>query len=211
MYTPSAFHEDRLDVLQEAIARYPLATLISTAGGDIQASHVPLIYVQSGDKAVLRGHVARANPHCRVQEATGGALAIFTGPQHYISPKWYPSKLDHGKVVPTWNYIVVHVQGRLTFRTDPEWLWQLLEALTDEQEKKLGTGWRVTDAPKEFIYGQLAAIVGVELTVETIQGKWKLSQNRTAADREGVIAGLESVGSESAREMARVMRGERKS
>jgi transcriptional regulator len=144
-------------------------------------------------------------------EANGKGLAVFTGPQHYISPKWYPSKRDHGKVVPTWNYIAVHVRGRLTFRTDAEWLWEMLEVLTNEQEGKLGTGWRITDAPRDFIDGQLAAIVGVELTVETIEGKWKLSQNRTAIDREGVIAGLESVGSELAREMAQVMRGERTS
>jgi transcriptional regulator len=211
MYTPSAFREDRLDVLREAIARHPLATLISTAGKDIQASHVPLVYVQTGGTAVLRGHVARANPHCRPTEANREGLAVFTGPQHYISPQWYPSKRDHGKVVPTWNYIAVHVRGRLTFRTDAEWLWQMLEVLTNEQEGPLGTGWRITDAPKDFIDEQLAAIVGVELTVETIEGKWKLSQNRTAIDREGVIAGLESVGSELAREMARVMRGERMS
>jgi transcriptional regulator len=211
MYTPSAFREDRLDVLREAIARYPLATLISTAGKDIQTSHVPLVYVQTGGTAVLRGHVARANPHCVQTEANGEGLAVFTGPQHYISPKWYPSKRDHGKVVPTWNYIAVHVRGRLTFRTDAEWLWQMLEVLTNEQEGKLGTGWQITDAPRDFIDEQLAAIVGVELAVETIEGKWKLSQNRTAIDREGVIAGLESVGSELAREMAWVMRGEQTS
>ncbi len=208
---PSTFREDRLDVLQEAIAAYPLATLITTGSEGIEVSHVPLLYVQTGDTAVLRGHIARANPQWKETHADGQALAIFSGPQHYVSPAWYPSKREHGKVVPTWNYIAVHVRGSVTFKTDPEWLRQLVEDLTSSQEGKLGTGWRVTDAPKEFIDGQLAAIVGVELTVQAIEGKWKLSQNRNEADREGVIAGLEAVGSEPARVVAQVMRGERRS
>src|SRR5262245_58360904 len=107
MYTPSTFREDRLEVLREAISNYPLATLISTGSAGIQVSHIPLIYVQTGDTAVLRGHVARANPQWKETQNEGKALAIFTGPQHYVSPAWYPSKREHGKVVPTWNYIAV--------------------------------------------------------------------------------------------------------
>jgi len=211
MYTPSAFREEHQEVLQEFIAKYPLATLLTTGTGGILASHVPLMCGESEGNTVLRGHVARANPHWREAQADASALAIFTGPQHYVSPAWYASKRDHGMVVPTWNYIAVHVRGRLSFKTDPAWLREMLENLTNEQERKLGTGWRVSDAPGEFIDGQLAAIVGVDLTVESIEGKWKLSQNRPEADREGVIAGLEAVGSEPALEVSREMRRQQKS
>ncbi len=206
MYTPSAFREPRVDVLLEAISQYPLATLVTSGAEGIRASHVPLMHVQTGGSGVLRGHIARANPHWRESQAGDDALAIFTGPQHYISPGWYHSKREHGKVVPTWNYITVHVRGKLTFRTEPEWLWDMLEALTNKQEAAAATGWRVTDAPRDYIDGQLASIVGVELAIGTMEGKWKLSQNRSAEDRDGVIAGLEALDSDAARDMARMMR-----
>lgn len=210
MYTPSAFREDRLDLLLETIAKYPLATLVTSGPSGISASHIPLLYVSVSGKGVLRGHFARANPHWK-ERPESEALAIFTGPQHYISPAWYPSRREHGKVVPTWNYISVHVRGKLTFHTGPEWLREMLEALTDAQETAAGTGWRVSDAPREFIDAQMSAIVGVELAMEHVEGKWKLSQNRPAADREAVIAALEAAGGDAARHMARVMRGEQRS
>ena len=206
MYTPGAFREDRAEVLLETIARHPLATLVTAGAAGIQASLIPMVHAHGATGGVLQGHVARANPHWREAQAGSEGLAIFTGPQHYVSPAWYPSKRAHGKVVPTWNYITVHVRGKLTFHQDAEWLWNMVEALTEAQEARLGTGWRVTDAPRDYIDVQLAAIVGVELAIESLEGKWKLSQNRTTEDREGVMAALEALGTESARDMAAAMR-----
>src|SRR5262249_14217906 len=131
MYTPRAFREERLDILREAIASHPLATLITAGEHGIQASHIPLVYVVVEGAEFLRGHVARANPHWREARPGDQALAIFTGSQHYISPAWYQSKREHGRVVPTWNYISVHVRGKLTFPTEADWLWKMLETLTD--------------------------------------------------------------------------------
>lgn len=205
MYNPSAFREERLEILLETVAAYPLAALVTAGPDGIEASHIPLVHVPGPGTGLLRGHLARANPHWKSEPAT--ALAIFTGPQHYISPSWYRSKAEHGKVVPTWNYIAVHVRGKLTFADDPAWLRDMLETLTDAQEARAGTGWRVADAPRDFIAAQMRAIVGVELAIESIEGKRKLSQNRPAEDRDSVAAALEAAGSEPARTMARLVRG----
>ncbi len=206
MYNPAAFREEEPENIRAVIERYPLATLVTVGAGGITASHLPMIYdPAAGSAGVLRGHLARANPQWR-DAAPGEALAIFSGPDHYISPGWYPSKQEHGKVVPTWNYVAVHARGTVRFVEDPAWLLANVKALTDLHEKRQGTGWKVEDAPASFIDSMVQAIVGVELAITGWEGKAKASQNRSAADREGVIAALERLPATAAREMAQVVK-----
>ena len=186
---------------------HPLAALVTAGSGGLAASHLPLLYCRAeGGHGVLRGHMARANPQWREVLPGSEALAIFGGPQHYISPNWYPSKQEHGKVVPTWNYVVVHAHGPLKIRNEPEWLLENVRALSDVHESTSETPWRVADAPPEFIANLLKAIVGVELTITRLEGKWKVSQNRPVADRHGVIRALESIDSPEADAMAALVK-----
>ncbi len=191
MYNPASFVETRLDVIASAIEQHPLATLVTLGPpAHISASHLPLLFYASSTIGTLRGHMARANPQWVDFQAGSEALAIFAGPHHYVSPNWYPSKQEHGKVVPTWNYVVVHARGQLTFHEDPRWLLANVNALTDSQERQLAGPWKVSDAPPDYIDGMLRAIVGVELTITSLEGKWKVSQNRPEEDRKGVMAAL---------------------
>ena len=150
------------------------------------ATFLPLIW---RDDTVI-AHFARANPHWREIGSETGALIIVTGPDAYVSPAWYPAKAEHGKVVPTWNYSAVHLTGPARVHHDPGWLRMAVEELTNEHERSRAAPWHVTDAPSAYVEGQLRAIVGVELTVSKVEGKAKLSQNRSRADREGVVTGL---------------------
>lgn len=207
MYLPASFQETRAEVLCQAMERHPLATLVTVGTGGLVASHVPLLYSPAeGGLGVLRGHLARANPQWKDYRPEFAALAIFSGPEHYVSPTWYPSLQEHGKVVPTWNYVAVHACGTLTFPEDPAWLLRNVSALTDEHELPFQAPWRVADAPPNFIEDMLRAIVGVELTITELQGKWKVSQNRATADREGVVAGLEELDTPAALEMAKLVK-----
>ena len=191
MYNPASFHETRPEVLAAAIAGHPLATLVTAGAGGLAASHIPLLYAPTeGGAGVLRGHMARANAHWRDAVPPCAALAIFSGPRHYVSPTWYPSKEVDGKVVPTWNYVVVHVHGTLAIHDDPRWLLENVTALTDQHEASNPAPWHVSDAPPDYIQNLLKAIVGVELTITRWEGKWKLSQNRPQPDREAVAAHL---------------------
>ncbi len=158
-------------------------------------SHLPLYLNGLDNRSALKltGHVARANDHWKEIENgrdTFETLAIFHGPQAYITPQWYPSKLAHAKVVPTWNYAVVHVKGRVRTISEPAWLHAHLTQLTDAHEDQFAHQWKVTDAPENFVEKMMGAIVGLEMTITHMEGKWKLSQNRDEADRKGVIAGL---------------------
>jgi transcriptional regulator len=177
MYTPDHFREDRPKVLAEAVQRIGFATLVTTG---LEANHLPML-LQDG---VLRGHVARANPVWKM--GNGAALAIFLGPHAYVSPNWYPSKALTGKAVPTWNYITVHARGAIRWIQDAEWLRVHVTALSETHEAERAEPWKVNDAPAASIDSLLRAIVGFELTIEVLQGKYKLSQNRDAADRDGV-------------------------
>lgn len=204
MYNPSQFAEKRPEVLAETIAQHPLASLITVGrDGNIVASHIPLLLDPAdGPLGTLRGHMARANSQWQETAPDSEALAIFRGPQHYISPNWYPTKSEHGKVVPTWNYVVVHARGRIRFPDDPTWLLRNVSALTDHQERGVETPWRVTDAPPDYTQGLLRAIVGVELEITHLEGKWKVSQNRGEADRQGVISGLRATSTDVGSAMA---------
>jgi transcriptional regulator len=181
MYVPDHFREDRPEVLADAVRRIGFATLVTTG---LEANHLPML-LQHG---VLRGHVARANPVWK--QGDGAALAIFLGPHAYVSPNWYPSKAETGKAVPTWNYITVHAHGRLTLRDDPAWLRSHVGALSAAHEAASATPWSVADAPADYIDSMLRAIVGFEISVTRLEGKWKLSQNRSTDDRGAVRAEL---------------------
>jgi transcriptional regulator len=208
VYTPSHFEESRPEVLRELMRRHPLATLITVVRGEPVANHLPLVFVAAPDAAcVLRGHVARGNPVWREVPNGAPVLAVFQGPDHYVTPSWYPAKTEHGKVVPTWNYAVVHARGTIAWHDDPVWLRSFLDELTDGQESRRTAPWRITDAPAEYIERMLGAIVGFEIAVVALTGKWKLGQNRSAADRAGVATGLAAERTRAAEEMIELLTG----
>ena len=196
LYNPPAFRVDDLAKLFDHIESTGLATLVTVGSDGPLVSHVPLLLDrEGGDKGRLVGHLARANPQWRDSDTAKPAVAVFMGPDAYVTPSWYPSKAQHGRVVPTWNYAVVHARGTLRFFDDPARLRGIVERLTDRHEGRRATSenaapWKVSDAPARFIDSQLAAIVGFELLVTSLEGKYKLSQNREAADQAGVGAGL---------------------
>ena len=207
MYTPSHFEVADDSAIRSLIAAHPLATLVTQTVDGIGADHIPLLFVESESGPALHGHVARANPVWQGVSAASEVLAIFQGPNRYISPKWYPSKQAHGKVVPTWNYLVVHARGSIEWQHDPAWLRSHVEAASAIHEG-MDDPWQVADAPSEFIDRMLSAIVGFEIRILELKGKWKLSQNRTAADRQGVIEGLKRQNDPAAAEMAERMQSE---
>ena len=203
MYTPTQFQENRPEILQQFMERFPLAVLVGATAGGIQASHIPLLYeAADGSHGKLKGHVARANPMWRELKTGAEVLAIFQGASHYISPNWYPSKVEHGKVVPTWNYTAVHARGRISWIHDPEWLRSFVGTLTERHERSSPSPWKISDAPSAYIEQMLRAIVGFEIALESLSGKWKLSQNRSAADRAGVVAALSASPDAASRGMA---------
>lgn len=206
MYLPAHFREDRVEVMAELMRRHPLAALVTAGAAGLSANHLPLLYdPEPAPFGTLRGHLARANPQWREARPEFGALVIFQGPQAYVSPSFYPSKQEHGRVVPTWNYIVVHAQTILTVHDDVEWLRSQVSELTSAHEAAFAEPWSVGDAPPEYIEGLLKAIVGIELRITSLEGKWKASQNRPGPDREGVAAGLSRLGGEF-EEMGKLVR-----
>jgi transcriptional regulator len=197
LYIPDHFREARPEVLHDAIRRIGFATLVThDASGALEANHLPMLL----DGNILRGHVARANPVWKAGE--GEALAIFLGPHAYVSPNWYPSKAATGKAVPTWNYMTVHAKGRIRWIQDADWLRAHVTLLSDTHEAPRPDPWKVSDAPESFVEALLRAIVGFELEIAQLDGKYKLTQNRDAADREGVRAAYEAEGRE---DMTRLM------
>lgn len=202
MYTPTHFNESRAEVLQALIASHRLATIVEAVDGELVANHIPLIYDAS--RKVLQGHVARANPLWKTAHAQR-VLAIFQGPQTYITPAWYPSKQVHGKVVPTWNYCVVHAHGTLTAIEDAAWLMPHLHEMTNANEATQPTPWAVDDAPAEFVEATMRGIVGIEIAISRMEGKWKVSQNKPAAERGGVVAGLRGAAQPDALQMAAII------
>lgn len=206
MYLPAHFAETRLDVLYDAIRAHPLSTLITVADDQPVADEIPFVLdPTAGAQGHLRGHLARANPVCRDDPDERKVLVLFRGPQAYVSPAWYPGKAEHGRVVPTWNYVSVQITGTLRLIDDEAWIRAQLDQLTTQQEAGRAAPWRVDDAPADFIAQQLRAIVGVEIVIESLTGKWKTSQNRSVADRLGVAAGLTAEGDQQAQRMARLV------
>ena len=191
MYLPEIFEETRPDVLWDLLARRPLGLLVTAGPEGPMASPLPFLRREAEGRPVLAAHMARANPHVAALAEGMDALVIFQGADAYVTPGWYPSKAEAGKVVPTWNYAVVHARGSLVVRDDPAWLRAFLETLTDRHESGRAVPWKVGDAPEDFIQAQLRAIVGIEIPLTALVGKWKMSQNRPPADRAGVIRGLQ--------------------
>jgi len=184
MYLPKHFAETRVEALHGLIDAYPFATLVASSDAGLLANHLP--FLRRGE--VLQGHVARGNELAALDGTE--VLLVFQGPDGYISPNWYPSKHETGREVPTWNYAVVHVHGRLRVIDDAAWLRKLLETLTDRHEAGQPQPWQVADAPVDHVSKLLGAIVGLEIAIERVEGKFKLSQNHPARNRAGVVAGL---------------------
>jgi transcriptional regulator len=194
MYLPPHFREDRIPVIHELIRAHSLATLVTMGSDGLMASHVPMLLdPQPEPFGTLRCHLARGNPQWRSFSPDVPALAIFSGPQHYISPLWYATTAETGKVVPTWDYAIVHAYGPLHVTEDAAWLREMVTNLTDLHEAIFPEPWTVENAPADYIAGQLKAIVGIEMPISRLEGKWKVSQNRPEKDREGVVSGLEQM------------------
>ncbi len=200
MYEVKAFREDRVEVMHALIAAHPLATLVVMTAQGLEANHIPMLVdptpAPGREYGALRGHVARGNPLWHTFNANVEALAVFQGSQGYITPSWYPSKAQHGKVVPTWNYAMVHAYGPLVIHDDVAWLRSLVTDLTQTQELPRAKPWQVSDAPADYLDTMLKAIVGIEIPIRRLQGKWKMSQNRLPQDRDGVISALEAQGAQ---------------
>jgi transcriptional regulator len=205
MYTPDDFRVDDLPQIHALMRAKPFATLISGGSVGVQASHLPTVLKAEGPLGVIECHLARANLHWKELAEGNEALMIFQGPESYITPNWYPSKSQHGKVVPTWNYAVVHAYGRPEVMQDKSWLHAHVAALTAQQERTESKPWSLSDAPDSFIEMMLRGIVGFRFAITRLEGKWKMSQNRELKDREGVVEGLGKRGQGDDREVADIV------
>lgn len=208
MYTPSLFVEDRLEVLHSFIREHSFAIVVTCGPDGPEATHVPVVlHPDIGPKGTLRCHFARPNKHWQAIASSPGVLVIFSGPHHYITPSWYPSKQEHGKVVPTWNYVTVHARGRAKIFEEQQQLIEHVRALTEHNERWFERQWSVEDAPKDYVEAMSKGIVGIEISIDSIEGKCKLSQNRPKADQAGVIAGLRELNTPESLQMAELVGG----
>ena len=193
MYQPPQFREDRLDVQHDLVRAHPLGFLITTGDGGLTANPIPFLIEAGGTGlGILRAHIAKANPQARDLDGGAECLVVFQGPQDYVTPSWYATKRETGKVVPTWNYATVHAWGPPRLVADDAWLRRQLDDLTILKEGARPAPWAVADAPASFVAAQVKGIIGVEIPISRIEGKWKVSQNRSPADRAGVVAGLQA-------------------
>ena len=207
MYIPPFNAEHRPEVMHDFMDAHPFAVLVTAGVDGLFATHLPLVLDRErGPHGTLEGHVARANPHHTQTLSSPGALVIFSAPNAYITPTWYPSKVEHGRVVPTWNYVAIHAYGPLNFRDDEPFLRRHLDVLVARHEAGRGQPWSLNDAPPGYIAQQERAIVGFELPISRLEGKWKMSQNRSAADIDGVVCGLASSDAASDRAVAEIVR-----
>ena len=203
MYMPDHFMEPDVARLHRLIRLRPLATLVTMTSGGLNANPVPLVLsTDCGQFGVLRGHVARSNPIWRDFSCDCEAMAIFHGPEAYVSPSWYPTKAETGRAVPTWNYVLAQAYGSLCMVDDPVWLKAQLESLTHQSEASFPAPWNLGDAPPGYLEGMLRSIVGIEIVITSLTGKFKLSQNQPERNREGVVRGLRSLPAPGAQEMA---------
>lgn len=197
MYQPPHFREERIEIQHELIRAHPLSLLVTAGPGGLMANPVPMLIYPDGGRGTLRAHVARANPQWRELPAVAECLVVFQGPQDYVTPSWYETKRETGKVVPTWNYVTVHAWGRPTAIEDAAWLRRQLDDLTNQQEGRRLSPWKVDDAPADFVVAQMKGIVGIEIPIARIEGKWKVSQNRPETDRANVAAGFREQGADA--------------
>ena len=198
MYQPPHFREDRIEIQHDLIRTHPLGLLITAGPSGLLANSIPfLIDSEESARGTLRCHLARANPQWRELATVEQCLIVFQGPQEYVSPSWYPTKRETEKVVPTWNYVTVHAWGRPHVIDDATWLRRQIEDLTRLKERTRPTPWAVNDAPAAYVASQMKAIIGVEIPIERIEGKWKVSQNRPEVDRAGVVSALRGSGEQA--------------
>ncbi|MFA5702409.1 MAG: FMN-binding negative transcriptional regulator [Advenella sp.] len=194
MHCPGLFRETRMEILHGLISAYPLATLMTAGSGGLMANLIPFSLHEGGDYGVLRAHLAKGNRQLEELREGAETLVVFQGPACYVTPSWYPSKAEHGKVVPTWNFVMVQARGKARVIDDAAWILTQLDQLTDNLERERTHPWKVFDAPEDFIAAQLKGIVGIEIPIRTIEGKWKISQNRRPVDHQGIIDGLRAEG-----------------
>jgi len=207
VHIPKQFEEANITVLHQLIRVHPLGALVTLSSAGLDANHIPWVLDQNpAPFGTLRGHVARANPMWRDHETKVGALVVFQGAEQFISPSWYPTKQETGKVVPTWNYVVVHAHGPIAVMDESEWVRRHLEELTGDHERGRHRPWTLADAPVDYVSHQINAIVGLEIRIARLVGKWKVSQNRPPQDRAGVVEGLRREGTAQAEAMAEVVR-----
>lgn len=190
MHIPKKFKQENIVELKHLIQQYPFATLVTHSDSGLEANHIPFVLTEVDNKQLLQGHIARANPLWKSLSDGSEVLVVFNGPNYYISPNHYPTKKETGKAVPTWNYIHVHVKGTLSYIHDAEWLYDMIDELTQQHESGRLEPWSIEDAPEDYIQKMLPAIVGLEINITSIEGQWKLSQNQPVENREGVIKGL---------------------
>ena len=190
MYQPDHFRVDDLPQLHALMRARPFATLVSSGALGLYATHLPTVLKDDAPFGMIECHLSRANPHWKDLAAANEALMIFQGPYAYVTPNWYPSKAEHGKVVPTWNYAVVHAYGRPEVMQEAEWLRRHVGELSAQQEASEAQPWAVSDAPDRYVEVMLRGIVGFRFAITRLEGKWKMSQNREMEDRAGVVSGL---------------------
>jgi transcriptional regulator len=205
MYLPKHFSVDDPALLAQLIAEYPLATIVGSLENQLEINHLPLML--SSDRTKLYGHIARVNPLVKVAGSSNTSVtAIFNGPQAYVTPAWYPSKKETGKVVPTWNYAVVHAQGNIKLIEDVQWLRSHVAQMTNIHEPTYQSNWKLDDAPEDYVQMMLKAIIGIEIEVQSLTGKFKLSQNRPAEDYAAVVETIEKSPQEVLQEMRKYMK-----
>ncbi|CAI3938723.1 Predicted FMN-binding regulatory protein PaiB (PaiB) (PDB:2OL5) [Commensalibacter communis] len=206
MYIPEHFKENDLQLLHTAIKDIQVAHIITQHSYGVEASFVPLFLdTQQEEKGVLYGHIAKANTQWKEPLTNDEALVIFTGANHYITPSWYPAKQTHHKVVPTWNYVMVHVRGKIEFIQDPQELLSIVTKITDINEKRFNEPWHVQDAPTDYIQSMLKAIIGIRITITEIKGKYKLSQNYNEDTQQSIINGLQETKDNDGIKVAQLM------
>jgi transcriptional regulator len=205
MYQPDHFRVDELPQMHALMRARPFAALVSAGAAGLYGTHLPTVLKDEGTFGTIECHLARGNPHWKDLAAGGEAMMIFQGPEAYITPNWYPSKAQTQKVVPTWNYAVVHAYGVPAVMQDRDWLRRHVGELTAQQEKREARPWAVTDAPESYIDVMLRGIVGFRFAITRLEGKWKMSQNREMKDRAGVVQGLEERAEGDDREVAELV------
>jgi transcriptional regulator len=206
MYRPEHFRVEDLAEMHALMRGRPFATLVSAGAAGLYATHLPTVLTDDGPFGTIECHLARANPHWKDLAAGGEALMIFQGPEAYVTPNWYPSKHADGKAVPTWNYAAVHAYGTPAVMDDRDWLRRHVGELTDQQERSAAHPWAVSDAPERYVEMMLRGIVGFRFAIARLEGKWKMSQNRTMPDRAGTVAGLEGRAQGEDAEVAELVR-----
>ncbi len=206
MYIPKHFEQTSPDELRSIIRDYPFATLITISDSGLEANHIPFFLNQVNGKDVLQGHLSKGNPLWKNLKNESEVLVVFQGPHSYVSPSNYPTKQETGKVVPTWNYIAVHVKGTMKCIHDLSWCMEMINNLTKQHERKQNVPWAVSDAPEEFTKNMVSGIVGIEIDISAMSGKWKVSQNQPERNQLGVVAGLSIIPDTGSQKMADIMK-----